>query len=67
MPAILDFLQKKLQGCPPRLCSLIYVVMISIGQPFTAGHVCFPENLWFGSWVNTPAIPPPLDILRALI
>ena len=38
--AILDFAfcaypAKYLQGCPPRLCSWVYVEMISTGQPFT--------------------------------
>ena len=42
--AFCAFPAKKLQGCPPRLCSWIYVEMISIGQPFTAGHVCFPKK-----------------------
>ena len=31
------------------LCCCIDVEMISIGQPFAAGHVCFPEKWWFGS------------------
>ena len=56
MAAILDFdflciSCKKLQGRPPRLCSWIFVGIISIGQPFTAGHVCFHKKWWFGSMV----------------
>ena len=47
--AFCAFPAKKLQVCPPRLCSWISVEMISIGQPFTAGHVCFHEKWWFGS------------------
>ena len=45
MAAILDFCAfpaKYLQGGPSRLCSRLYVEMISIGQSFTADHVCFP-------------------------
>ena len=47
-PGILLFVHL-LQGCPPRLCSWISVEIISIGQPFTAGHVCFPKKWWFSS------------------
>ena len=37
--AFFALLAKYLQGCPPRLCSCVYVEMISTGQPFTARHV----------------------------
>ena len=42
------FPAKYLQGCPPRLCSWVYVEMISTGQPFTARHA--PQTL-LAPWV----------------
>ena len=47
------FPAKSLQVCTPRFCSWIYVEMISIDQPFTAGHACFLEKWWFGSLGST--------------
>ena len=35
-----------MQGCAPEY---IHVEMITVGQPCTAGHVCFPEKWWIGS------------------
>ena len=50
--AFCAFPAKNVQGCPPRLCSWLFVEMISVGQPFKAGHVSFPKISWFGSLGN---------------
>ena len=47
--AFCAFLAKYLQGCPPRLCSWVYVDMIFTGQPFTARYV--PQTL-LAPWVE---------------